>query len=154
MLKIWVNRFDEDVIYDIDAYFESVLEDEWLLDPFVQDMIWDIDKSKVESVHKIESTVLGPIPPHYLSGGVKTLICLLKESDTGYLQDVTNCGDNCAKWLQRIGEKKDIEFALGYSMHLDKDEVIDVMIMNTGKTAKTYEEYMRAFLEAFTIDEG
>lgn len=73
MLKIWYYR-GIDYIKDAPGYFDNVYEDEWLEDPFVKEMIRDVDNSSVISAHIIESPVLGAITPKELSGGVKVLI--------------------------------------------------------------------------------
>ena len=111
MLKIWFRGSkDIEVLADSDSYFDNVWEDEWMLDPFVQQMILDIDKSKVIGPHLIESPVLGPIGPKDLSGGTKTLILMLK--DDSFIYNLSNCGDNCAKWVLEIGKQKDFQFLI------------------------------------------
>ena len=62
---------------DAPSYFDNVYEDEWIEDPFVREMIQDVDSSAVLNAHIIESPVLGPITPKELSGGVKVLILML-----------------------------------------------------------------------------
>lgn len=69
-------------------------------------MILDIDKSKVISDRAIDSPVLGVIPPTSLSGGVKTLILI--DHITDKIFNASNCGDNCAEWLLKIADKKDV----------------------------------------------
>lgn len=58
---------------DAPSYFDNVYEDEWIEDPFVKEMIQDVDSSTVLNAHIIESPILGPITPKELSGGVKVL---------------------------------------------------------------------------------
>ena len=78
MLKIWYLGGDIEVLSYASDYFDLNWEDEWIIDPFVKEMIKDVDKSEVIGPHLIESPVLGPIPPTTLSGGVKVLILMLK----------------------------------------------------------------------------
>lgn len=85
----------EDMIRDCKLYFDYNYEPEWLDDPLVREMIKDVDKSEVISRNIINSPVLDEITPKELSGGVKTLILMLKEPDTVFY--ASNCGDNCAK---------------------------------------------------------
>ncbi len=73
----------------------------WLEDDEVKRMIEDVDSSKVLSSHAIESPVMGIIPPTSLSGGVKTLILIKEMPDKVF--NASNCGDNCARWLLKIG---------------------------------------------------
>jgi hypothetical protein len=42
------------------------------------------------------------------------------------------CGDNCAKWILKIGEKKDITINLRHIMDFGDGE-FDVHILNTGE---------------------
>ena len=72
---------DMDALIDVDVYFNNVFEYEWLDDPFVKEMIRDVDNSIVLSNQCIQSPVLGQIPPERLSGGVKTCIMLYKMDD-------------------------------------------------------------------------
>lgn len=103
----------EDTIYYVDGFFDSDYEDEWLEDPLVQEMIQDVDNSKVLSPHCIESPLLGQIPPTKLSGGVKALILMLKTEEEVW---ATACGDNCAKWITRIAEMKNLTICLEHFM--------------------------------------
>ena len=103
MLKIW---YYGGVKYmeDAPAYFDNVYEDEWIEDTLVKAMIEDVDHSRVISAHNIESPVFGAITPQGLSGGVKVLILMLK--DDSFVYNMSNCGDNCAKWILKIAETK------------------------------------------------
>lgn len=54
---------------------------------------------------KIESPVLGLISVKEISGGVKTLM-LLAFDQSGRIFNASACGDNCAKWILKIGKKR------------------------------------------------
>lgn len=71
LLNIIFGTTDETII-PVSTVFNNNYEEEWLDDPFVKDMISDIDKSEVISPYCIASPVLGQIPPTKLSGGVKS----------------------------------------------------------------------------------
>lgn len=73
MLNIYYGDMQESV-YNTAAYFKYDYEDSWIIDPFVKEMIQDVDQSTVLDSGVIDSPVLGKIPPTGLSGGVKTLI--------------------------------------------------------------------------------
>jgi hypothetical protein len=88
---------DDYRIFNYDNYAE------WLQDPFVQEMIEDVDKSKVINGNLIDSPFLGNISPTQLSGGVKLLIILY---EYGEVIDATCCGDNCAKWIIEMSKKE------------------------------------------------
>ena len=103
MLRIIFGDTDE-VIYNTAVYFKYNYRPEWLQDPDVIRMIRDVDASTVLGNGAIDSPVLGVIAPVNLSGGVKTLILIDKVPEK--LFNASNCGDNCAPWLLRLGEKK------------------------------------------------
>lgn len=105
---------DEGFIRRGSYYFDNVYEDAWFEDRMVQQMILDVDRSEVKSPHLIESPVLGPIGPKDLSGGVKTLILMLKQPDKIF--NASSCGDNCAKWIVQIAAKQDLRVALNHAM--------------------------------------
>ena len=103
MLRIMYGDMDG-IVYNTSVFFKFNYQPEWLLDPDVQQMILDVDKSAVLGTGAIDSPVLGVIAPVNLSGGVKALILIDKVCDRVF--NASNCGDNCAEWLLRIGKKK------------------------------------------------
>jgi hypothetical protein len=114
-------------------------------------MILDVDHSNVVSPHVIESPVLGAITPRELSGGVKVLILMLK--DDSYTYNMSNCGDNCAKWVLKIAEQKDLTVYLQHIMHFEGN--FEIKIMNTGKIVHNPAEYVEGLLEAEAlVNEG
>lgn len=143
MLKIWYES-GTDYMNDAPSYFDNVYEDEWIEDAFVKEMILDIDKSSVISAHIIESPVLGAITPKDLSGGVKVLILMLK--DDSFIYNLSNCGDNCAKWVLKIAAQKDLTVYLQHIIRFEGN--FEIQIMNTGKIAHTPAEYVEGLLEA------
>jgi hypothetical protein len=107
--------YDTDAILSIDKYFNNTYDEDWLEDPFVKQMVADIDHSEVLDKYCIQSPVLGQIPPEKLSGGVKALICMYKLED--FYVNLIVCGKNCEKWIAEIAEKKDIHTSLsGYDL--------------------------------------
>lgn len=144
MLKIWyldkADTNEKELMIDAPAYFNNVYEDEWLEDEFVKLMIEDVDQSKVISPRIIESPVLGGILPQELSGGVKVLILLLK--DDSFMYNISNCGDNCAKWLLEIGKQDDYEVYLEHIMCFPENSDFEIQLMNSGKIVRTREEYI------------
>ena len=72
-----------------------------------------------------------------LSGGVKTLILINNDSD--HIFNASACGDNCAKWLLKIGEKKDITIRLGYLMDFGEGS-FDIKVLNTGRIVHSIDE--------------
>ena len=131
MLKIYFGELEADnYIFNPDVYFNNTYEDEWIVDKLSVDMIKDVDGSDVIGPRLIDSPYLGSIPVERLSGGVKTLI--LMNNDDSHVFNASACGDNCAKWILKIGEKKDITINLRHIMDFGDGE-FDVHILNTGE---------------------
>jgi hypothetical protein len=119
MLKIYLGDMDG-VLHNVETYFKNQLDYSWLNDDFVKEVIQDVDKSTVESVQCINSPVLGQIPPTSLSGGTKALI-LMKFLDDRVI-NASNCGDNCAKWILKLGEEQDLTINLNHIMDFGTQE--------------------------------
>ena len=143
MLTIFFGRKENE--YYGPSYFKANYDPEWLKDPFVQEMIKDVDSSEYIDGIVINSPVLGPISPERLSGGVQTLIMIYEKPELVF--DATSCGQNCAKWLLKIGNKKDVTVALEYLMEFDGLEPFEILIENTGDVVKEGNEYAFAALD-------
>lgn len=139
MLKIWYYANIE-YIKDAPSYFDNVYEDEWIEDGFVKEMIQDADHCTVISSHIIDSPIRGAITPCELQGGVKVLILMLK--DNSFIYNMSNCGDNCAKWILKIAEKKDLIVYLQHIMQFEGE--FRIQIMNTGKIVCNPAEYVES----------
>ena len=126
MLKINFGDMDK-AIYNTEIYFKNDYDPEWLNDPVVKEMILDVDNSVVLSSGAVDSPVMGIIPPPSLSGGVKTLILILKEPEKVF--NASNCGDNCAGWLLRMGNERDVIINLRHIMDFG-DEAFEIYVMN------------------------
>ena len=113
MLNIFYGDMPQ-AIYNTAVYFKNVYEEEWITQPLVKEMILDVDKSVVLDGGVIDSPVMGKIPPVSLSGGVKTLILIANEPDKVF--NASTCGDNCAKWLLKMGNDREITINLRHIM--------------------------------------
>ena len=122
------------------SWFKYNYHPEWLTDPFVQQMIEDVDHSRYVDGLVIDSPVLGPIPPERLSGGLKTLIMIYERPDLVF--DATSCGDNCAKWLLEIGHRKDVLVNLNYLMVFKEYEPFQIYIENENKLTENYKDFL------------
>ena len=136
MLNVFYGDMPE-AVYNTAAYFKYDYEDAWITDPFVKEMIQDVDKSTVLDSGVIDSPVLGKIPPLGLSGGVKTLI--LVKFDMDKIFNASTCGDNCAKWLLKIAEKEDRTVNLRHLMDFGK-EPFELRILNTKQIVHSMKE--------------
>ena len=128
-------------------------------------MVKDVDRSDLIGPNLVISPVLGSIPITRLSGGVKTLIQV--DHDPHHVYNASACGDNCAKWLLRIGEDKDVLVRLGHMMHFERnaqmqagpDEKSDrkpltIRIANTGEIVHSQAELNRKVILAGMLDDG
>lgn len=140
MLKIYLGEMEE-AIYHPPTYFDNRYEDEWLTTSQAAEMIRDIDHSEVISAHLIESPVLGPISPKELSGGVKTLL-LMAFDPSGKIFNASVCGDNCAKWILKLGREKDLTINLRHVMGFGK-EPFEILILNTGEMIHDMASFVR-----------
>ncbi len=146
MLHIYYGDLkDEKYISVPDVFFDNTYEDDWITDGLSVEMIKDVDRSAVVGPHLIESPFLGPISPERLSGGVKTLIMINK--DQNHFFNASACGDNCAKWILKIADEKDITIRLGYLMDFGDGE-LNIEIVNTGDIVHSLAELNEAVLKA------
>lgn len=136
MLNVYYGDMQE-AIYNPAVYFKNTYEDEWIMDELSQKMILDVDKSIVISPRIIDSPVLGGITPRELSGGVKTLILIHCVPDKIF--NTSTCGDNCAKWILKMGEEKDITINLRHLMNFGDDK-FTLKILNTNQIVYSMEE--------------
>lgn len=126
-----------DAVFNTASYFKYDYADEWITDPFIKEMILDVDSSTVLDSGVIDSPILGKIPPVQLSGGVKTLILVKFHTDRVF--NASTCGDNCAKWLLKIAEKEDRTINLRHLMNFGKDS-FQIRILNTNQIVYSMKE--------------
>lgn len=136
MLNIYFGDMPQ-AIYNTAVYFKNTYEDEWITDELSREMIKDVDHSTVIGPRIIDSPVLGAITPRELSGGVKTLILIAHVSDKIF--NASTCGDNCAKWLLKIGEKKDVTINLRHLMDFGEQN-FEIKILNTNQIVHNMKE--------------
>ena len=129
-----------DAIYNTALYFRNVYQDAWITDSMSREIILDVDKSTVVSANLIESPVLGPISPVMLSGGVKTL--LLIKHDKKQVFNASTCGDNCAKWILQLAEKRKLVINLHHVMDFGPDD-FKIKVLNSGVIAHNTSELIR-----------
>lgn len=129
----------KDSIYDTDIYFENTYEEKWITSQLAKDIIKDIDKSDVINAECIKSPVLGQIPPTKLSGGTKTLILIYNEPEQVF--NASTCGDNCAKWILKIAQEKDITINLRHIMDFGRDN-FNIKILNNGKVVHSMRDLL------------
>lgn len=139
MLNIYLGKMEEAIYYP-PAYFDNRYEEEWITDPLSKEMIKDVDQSVVVGSRLIDSPVLGAISVKELSGGVKTLI-LLAFDESNQIFNASACGDNCAKWILKISQKKDLTINLRHLMDFGEKE-FEAKILNTGDVVHNMSEFV------------
>lgn len=144
MLRVIYGELDTpDYIFNPDPFFNNTYEDDWITDPMSVQMIKDIDRSEVKGARLIDSPYLGAIPTERLSRGVKTLI--LMKFDSEHIFNASACGDNCAPWILKIAEEKDLTIRLGYLMDFGNDS-FEIEIVNLHKVVYTMKELIEVVL--------
>lgn len=138
MLSIFYGDMPE-AVYDPAVFFKNTYTDEWIMDSLSREMIRDVDHSEVVGPRVIDSPVLGGISPRELSGGVKTLISIYKRPDKIF--NASACGDNCAKWILKIGETLNITINLRHLMDFG-DGSFAVRILNTDQIVHNMDELL------------
>ena len=133
-------------IFNTAVYFKNTYRDSWITNPLSVQMSKDVDKSDVVSESVIESPVLGSITPLALSGGVKTL--MLVNFDRKHVFNASTCGDNCAKWLLKIAEKRKVVINLHHVMDFGKGP-FKIKVLNNGKIVKNMDELLTATVDCF-----
>lgn len=138
MLNIFYGDMPQ-AIYNPAVYFKNTYTDEWIIDNLSRAMIQDVDRSTVLGPRVIDSPVFGGISPLELSGGVKTLIAIYKMPELIFNASV--CGDNCAKWLLKIGELQNITINLRHLMDFG-DEPFEINILNANQIVHNMKELL------------
>lgn len=144
MLNIYLGEMKE-AIYHPPTYFDNRYEDEWITAPLSVEMIKDIDQSEVVSERLIQSPVLGPISVKEISGGVKTLI-LMAFDDSGRIFNASVCGNDCAKWILKIAEPKELTINMRHIMDFGERE-FEIKILNTDQIVHNMEEFVDIAVE-------
>ena len=124
MLKIYFGTHPDE-IYNTEVYYQNQYEKEWLTDEFVQKMIADIDDSQVISADVIQNSVFDSFPSTELSTGVKTLILIYELPKLMF--NISNCGDNCAKYLLEMSKERDIKVCLHHTMNFGSNFAVQVI---------------------------
>lgn len=114
MLKIYFGKH-KDEIYNTEIYYENQYDKNWVMDEFARRVIRDIDASEVVAPDVIQNDIFGTFGSTDLSAGVKTL--LLIRNLPNKIFNISNCGDNCAKYLLELAQDRDITVTLHHAMN-------------------------------------
>ena len=124
MLRIYFGNL-KDEIYNTEMFYENQYDKNWVMDDFAREVIKDIDSSEVIAPDLIRNDVFGSFPSTELSAGVKTL--LLIKNMPNKIFNISNCGDNCAKYLLQLAENRDIKVTLHHAMDFGTDFSVKVI---------------------------
>lgn len=139
MLKVWLGDCKLSNYNPCPSiYFNNAYESEWMLQDITKEMVLDIDKTELIDANVAVSPVLGSMAVTKLSGGVKTLILINNEDE--WIFNASSCGDNCAKWLLKIGEMKDVTIRLGHYMQFP--EPFEMEILNSNRIIRSMKEFV------------
>ncbi len=128
MLRIYFGSLPDE-IYNTGMYYDNQYDKSWVTDDLAREIIRDIDSSEVIGPDLIQNDIFGTFPSTELSGGVKTLLLIKNKPHKVF--NITNCGDNCAKYLLRLAENRDIKVTLHHAMDFGTD--FSVKVINEGK---------------------
>ena len=140
LLSIFFGDMPE-AIYNTSVYFKNQYKEKWITDELSVEMIKSVDRSEVLDANAIKSPVLGIISPVGLSGGVKTLILIA--NDKKHIFNASTCGDNCAKWILKIAEDRDVTINLRHIMDFGKKK-FKIKVLNIDEIVTNMEELLHS----------
>lgn len=150
MLNILVTeRPDDTVVRGIDWFFDEVWKPEWIETEFSRQLIADIDRATVINGVLINSPFMGMISPKDLAGGTKRVLCAMYyDFGNDLILSVSNAGDNCAKWLQRVGAEKDVNLQTEVLMLFEDSEHWPIRVVNSNTLTYSWDEYRKEYRKA------
>lgn len=148
-------KTDEQILFVIDSLFDSYYEDTWVEAPFVKEIIEDVDNAIIQSPQCIFSrSIQMQIPPRDLSTGTKALVLLASNSEFSSMIFASGVfGDNCCKWLLRLGELKDIRVYAGHILPFWKcSDTFNIYMKDIDSMATNIQEYTGGILDMMEND--
>ena len=118
----------EKAVYNTSLFFDNQYLDCWLEDDFAAEVIKGIDRGVILSPNAIDTKALGVIPTTKIAGGTKTVLLVKNMPDRIF--NASTCGDNCAKYLLKIGRMQDVTINLYHIMDFGKRS-FEIHIVNT-----------------------
>ena len=124
MLKIFFGSHKEE-IYNTEMFYENQYDPDWIMDDFGKKVIKDIDDSEVISPDVIRNGIFGSFASTELSAGVKTL--LLIRHFPRKIFNISNCGNNCSKYILELAKDRDITVTLHHAMDFGREFEVKVI---------------------------
>ena len=156
-MLIFSADIDKPLIYSSRSYFNEDFEPEWMTSSLAKEIVLDIDKSVVIEPRVINGPI-GYITHKELSGGAKGLILLLNDykpfvNPVQHIYSSTIFGDNCAKWLLKLAETRDIEIQMHHIIRFWGLEPFEIYMKEFDRIVNTPEEYTWAALDTIRLYE-
>ncbi len=104
---------------------------------------------------EIKNDIFGSFASTELSAGVKTLLLIRNMPNKVF--NISNCGDNCAKYLLRLAEDRDIKVTLHHAMDFGNDFSVKVINDRRRKIVSDPVEFLMLadrYLKGEPTDEG
>lgn len=138
MLSVYFGEM-KNAIYNTSVYFDNQYLDIWLEDEFAIEVLRGIDKGTILSPNAIDTKALGVIPTTKIAGGTKTLLLIKNQPDKVF--NASTCGDNCAKYILKIGKQQDVTINLHHIMDFGKRK-FEIRILNDGVVVHNMAEFV------------
>ena len=106
-------------------YYHNQYDKSWITDDFAKRIIADIDDSEVIGEDVIKNDIFDTFSSKELSAGVKTLLLIHNQPEKIF--NISNCGDNCAKYLLEMAENRDITVCLHHAMNFGNNFAVRVI---------------------------
>jgi len=142
MLRVYFGNMP-DAIYNTSVFFDNQYLDSWLDDAFAAEVIKGIDKGVILSSRAIDTKALGVIPVTKIAGGTKTLLLVKNMPDRIF--NASTCGDNCAKYLLKIGREQDVTINLHHMMDFGRGK-FEILILNNNTIVHSMAEMVETAL--------
>ena len=104
--------------------------DSWLEDEFAAEVIKGIDRGVILSPQAVDTKLLGVVPVTKIAGGTKTVLLVKNRPDLVF--NASTCGNNCAKYLLKIGKMQDVTINLHHIMDFGKRK-FEILVLNNNK---------------------
>lgn len=143
MLKIWVKGFQKGCIIDPNSFFNLHRGSGWMGREGVKEIVKEIDGLDVISGEALMDRRGVILSPDVLSSGCKSLILLYIKPDCNVY--ATRCGDNCAKFILDLAEKKDVVITLHHPMLFPRS--FEGVFLDNGREIHTLSDYAFGYLD-------
>lgn len=133
----------------VSGYFGAQYESSWFNSKLAKEIIKSIDNSDYIDGEYLKSPVLGSISPRDLSSGCKGVLLLLNEANIVVRGE--RFGDNCAKWILKVAEIKDITITINHVLKFP--EPFKIRCLNTDKILTSYKDYINELVDIAILEE-